>query len=112
MTDYARAFAIKGRKSKAIDFVNATDKAGEMYSFFGPMMENYDVFLCPTTAKPAERANPKFDYASYKTDGKLMPDSLAWCMTFPFNSLSRCPVLSVPSGFGRNGVPTGLQIVG
>ncbi|MFP6731958.1 MAG: amidase [Alphaproteobacteria bacterium] len=112
MTDYARAFAIQGRKSKAIDFVNATDKAGEMYSFFGPMMENYDVFLCPTTAKPAERANPKFDYASYKTDGKLMPDSLAWCMTFPFNSLSRCPVLSVPSGFGRNGVPTGLQIVG
>lgn len=38
--------------------------------------------------------------------------ALIWCMTFPFNTLSRCPVLSVPSGFGKNGVPTGLQIVG
>jgi aspartyl-tRNA(Asn)/glutamyl-tRNA(Gln) amidotransferase subunit A len=33
-------------------------------------------------------------------------------MTIPFNILSRCPVLSVPSGRAHNGVPTGLQIVG
>jgi aspartyl-tRNA(Asn)/glutamyl-tRNA(Gln) amidotransferase subunit A len=26
--------------------------------------------------------------------------------------LSRCPAITVPSGFGRTGVPTGLQIVG
>ena len=39
-------------------------------------------------------------------------DALAWCMTYPFNMLSRCPVLSVPSGFANNGVPTGIQIVG
>jgi Asp-tRNA(Asn)/Glu-tRNA(Gln) amidotransferase A subunit family amidase len=25
--------------------------------------------------------------------------------------LGRCPVLSVPSGFGKNGLPTGIQIV-
>ncbi|MBT7146836.1 MAG: amidase [Rhodospirillales bacterium] len=112
MTDYARAFAIMGRKSTATDFANATAKACEMYSFFGPMMENYDVFLCPTTTKPAILANPKFDYDSYKSEGKSMPDALSWCMTTSFNTLSRCPVLSVPSGFGKTGVPTGLQIVG
>ena len=33
-------------------------------------------------------------------------------MTTPFNAMSRCPVLSVPSGQAANGVPTGLQIVG
>jgi Asp-tRNA(Asn)/Glu-tRNA(Gln) amidotransferase A subunit family amidase len=33
-------------------------------------------------------------------------------MTVLFNILSACPVLNVPSGFGDNGVPTGLQIVG
>jgi Asp-tRNA(Asn)/Glu-tRNA(Gln) amidotransferase A subunit family amidase len=27
-----------------------------------------------------------------------------------FNIMSRCPVLAVPSGFGDNGVPTGIQI--
>ena len=33
-------------------------------------------------------------------------------MTYPFNMMSRCPVMSVPSGFAKNGVPTGVQIVG
>ena len=37
---------------------------------------------------------------------------LGWVMTYPFNVMSRCPVLSVPSGHAANGVPTGLQIVG
>jgi aspartyl-tRNA(Asn)/glutamyl-tRNA(Gln) amidotransferase subunit A len=33
-------------------------------------------------------------------------------VTLPFNIASRCPVLSVPSGRYRDGVPTGLSIVG
>ncbi len=33
-------------------------------------------------------------------------------MTSAFNLVSQCPVLSVPSGFTREGLPTGLQIVG
>jgi aspartyl-tRNA(Asn)/glutamyl-tRNA(Gln) amidotransferase subunit A len=33
-------------------------------------------------------------------------------MTIPFNILSRCPVLAVPSGWAASGVPTGVQIVG
>ena len=35
----------------------------------------------------------------------------AWFMTYPFNMLSQLPVISVPSGFAANGVPTGIQIV-
>jgi Asp-tRNA(Asn)/Glu-tRNA(Gln) amidotransferase A subunit family amidase len=33
-------------------------------------------------------------------------------MTVPFNIASRCPVVSVPSGIARTGVPTGLSVVG
>jgi aspartyl-tRNA(Asn)/glutamyl-tRNA(Gln) amidotransferase subunit A len=33
-------------------------------------------------------------------------------MTLPFNITSRCPVMSVPSGLCRDGVPRGLSIVG
>jgi Asp-tRNA(Asn)/Glu-tRNA(Gln) amidotransferase A subunit family amidase len=34
-------------------------------------------------------------------------------MTTPFNILSACPVLAVPSGIAAsNAVPTGIQIVG
>ena len=33
-------------------------------------------------------------------------------LTYPFNLMSRHPVLAVPSGRAGNGVPTGVQIVG
>ena len=66
----------------------------------------------PTTAKPAIRANDPLDYHTFREKGKGMPDGIGWCMTYPFNMLSRCPVLAVPSGFAQTGVPTGIQIVG
>ena len=112
LTDYARDFIEQGLKSKAVDFAASYVTAGEMYDYFGNLMRNYDVFLCPTLAKPALRANAKLDYGSFKASGKSMPDALSWCMTYPFNMLSRCPVITVPSGFAPNGVPTGIQLVG
>ena len=112
LTDYARDFIEHGTKSRATDFVASLATAGEMYEYFGDLMRGYDVFVCPTLAKPALRANASLDYAGWKKEGKPMPDALAWCMTYPFNMLSRCPVISVPSGFAANGVPTGIQIVG
>ena len=32
-------------------------------------------------------------------------------MTYPFNILSRLPVISLPSGTADNNVPTGIQLV-
>ena len=45
-------------------------------------------------------------------NGIKVDPMLGWVMTTPFNTLSRCPVLSVPSGQASNGVPTGIQMVG
>ena len=33
-------------------------------------------------------------------------------LTTPFNMLSRLPVMSAPTGFASNGIPTVMQIVG
>ncbi len=112
MTPYARAFAEVGGRSRATDFVASLQVAWDMYQSFGLLMERYDVFVCPTLAKPAVRADDPLDYGEYAAQGKTIPDALAWCMTYPFNMLSRCPVISVPSGRAKNGVPTGIQIVG
>jgi Asp-tRNA(Asn)/Glu-tRNA(Gln) amidotransferase A subunit family amidase len=30
----------------------------------------------------------------------------------PFNLVSQCPVIAVPTGFAASGIPTGMQIVG
>jgi len=51
--------------------------------------------------------------SNYFTLGQTLVDAnLGWCMTFPFNMLSSCPVLSVPSGFAEANFPTGAQMVG
>ena len=113
MTTYARQFAQEGQKSKAVDFVRTLDVANKMYSTLGPMLEKYNVLICPTTALAAVPADFDHSKDSVKINGKTISNPLlGWVMTTPFNTMSRCPVLSVPSGHAKNGVPTGIQIVG
>ena len=85
---------------------------GAMGARFGRLMTRYDAFLCPTTAAPAVPAD--FDSTKHplNINTVAVDPMLGWAMTLPFNMLSRCPVLAVPSGQARNGVPTGLQLVG
>ena len=67
------------------------------------MFDHHDVLLCPTVADadtPAEGMADAHDNLSHKS------------LTYPFNLMSRHPVLAVPSGRADNGVPTGVQIVG
>lgn len=45
-------------------------------------------------------------------NGSPVEPTLGWVMTYPFNMLSRCPVMAVPSGRAANNGPTGIQIVG
>ena len=45
-------------------------------------------------------------------NGKTVHPMLGWVMTSPFNTMSRCPVLTLPSGRATNGVPTGIQLIG
>lgn len=112
MTTYARDFAQLGGKSTSADFVASLETIAEMYLTFGPMMEKYDVFICPTNSATAVSADMDHTKDKVLINGKEVDPTLGWVMTTPFNMLSRCPVLSVPSGRAGNGVPTGIQIVG
>ncbi|MEI5677874.1 MULTISPECIES: amidase [unclassified Mesorhizobium] len=112
MTTYARKFAEDGAGSKATDFVNSLEVAGRMYMTLGPLLEKYNVLICPTTALPSVPADHDQSKDEVRINGKLVNPSLGWVMTTPFNTMSRCPVLSLPSGHAKNGVPTGIQIVG
>lgn len=112
LTTYARKFAEEGRASKPADFVASYEVAGRAYPALGELLERYDVLICPTNALPAVPAD--FDQSSDEVEinGKSVHPSLGWVMTAPFNMMSRCPVLAVPTGHASNGVPTGMQIVG
>jgi Asp-tRNA(Asn)/Glu-tRNA(Gln) amidotransferase A subunit family amidase len=112
MTPYARRFAEKGRKSKSVDFFKSLETVGAMYATLGPILQKFDVLVCPTNALPAVVADFDQSRDLLEINGKSVHPVLGWMMTVPFNMLSRCPVLAVPSGRASNGVPTGIQIVG
>jgi amidase len=88
------------------------DVANSMYATFGPVLEAHDVFVCPTMTVPAVPADHQMFAEDFEIDGKLVDAEFGYSMTHQFNILQNCPVLSVPSGFAGNGVPTGIQIVG
>ena len=112
VTGYSRQLAEIGRRTSADDFLEALAVVGRMAETLGPLLESHDVLVCPTTALPAVAADFDPSVAELHVDGVRVDPILGWVMTYPFNMLSRCPVLSVPSGRAANGVPTGIQIVG
>ena len=65
------------------------------------------------TGIPADHGYPnlKYDFNNEQRKTNEAGDESLW-LTTPFNMLSRLPVMSVPTGFASNGVPTGMQIVG
>lgn len=100
---YVGVMADMSRHISTDDFLASFDIMGEMHAALQQVFERFDVMICPTLADnrwPAEGTESAHD------------DLLHRAMTYPFNMLSRHPVLAVPSGFASHGVPTGLQIVG
>ncbi|MGU9957148.1 MAG: amidase [Arenicellales bacterium WSBS_2016_MAG_OTU3] len=112
MTDYARAFAERGKNSKAVDFIKCLEVANKMYATLGPTLEKYNILVCPTNALAAVKADFNQETDTVQINGKTVNPMLGWVMTTPFNTLSRCPVISIPSGKTTDNVPTGIQIVG
>jgi Asp-tRNA(Asn)/Glu-tRNA(Gln) amidotransferase A subunit family amidase len=112
MSSYTRSFAEFARTTTAADELVALNVAGEMYAGLAPILERFDVLVCPTTAIAAVPADYDPARGGLRINGVEVEPILGWVMTYPFNMLSRCPVMSVPSGRARNGVPTGIQIVG
>lgn len=102
----------RGLKVTPADLAEVLAVQGRMYDTLSPILQRHRVLLCPTTALPAVPAT--FEPASdpLSIDGRVQPSPRMWYMTWPFNMLGELPVMSVPSGFAANGVPTGLQIVG
>ncbi|MEE8534402.1 MAG: amidase [Kiloniellales bacterium] len=111
MTDYVIAIAERARGSTADEFLRSLEVAVELYDSVGPMLERHDAFVCPTNAVPAVPAEHDPIGPGFEINGVTVDADFGWIMTHPFNMLSRCPVLSVPSGRASNGVPTGIQIV-
>jgi aspartyl-tRNA(Asn)/glutamyl-tRNA(Gln) amidotransferase subunit A len=99
-TSYAKRFVEEANEISKDDFVRGLELEARIYQPLGEILDKFDALICPTFAVPALPA---------EWDSANVLDTL---MTVPFNIASRCPVISVPSGRSRDGVPTGLSVVG
>ena len=112
LCDYTVWFIENSRRSGKLDYYESLETAVRMYDRFGPLMDEYDLFVCPTlmtTGVPNDSTWPENEVVINGETRKVSEEH--WSATYPFNMLSRCPVLSLPSGLAANGVPTGVQFV-
>ena len=79
---------------------------------FEKATRGFDVFICPTMAVPAVKADQSMWAKDFKIEGVEVNPEFGYSMTHQFNLLATRPVISVPSGRSINGIPTGIQLVG
>ncbi len=112
MTPYAVDFAERAQGMHVEDFLESLEIEGRMYAGLGKLHQRYRLLLCPTLPVPSVKAGKDYVDEKLKINGKPQDSICHWLMTVCFNMMSRCPVMSVPSGLASTGVPTGLSIVG
>jgi aspartyl-tRNA(Asn)/glutamyl-tRNA(Gln) amidotransferase subunit A len=111
LTSYTRRFVAESDAVGKDEFVAGLELEGRIYAPLGELLDRFDALICPTFAIPALPAEYDTDQP-VQVNGADSDDWLDVMMTLPFNIASRCPVLSIPSGLSRDGVPTGLSVVG
>ena len=112
LNDYAHAWAEEASMYREDPRSYLTGLEGEqaMWEPVGRLFRRYRAIVCPTWAVTGIPAGDSY-LGSLFDDGGPNDRQFTCYMTTPFNVLSPCPVLAVPSGVASNGVPTGVQIV-
>lgn len=104
------ALIVQGRSVSGVELKHVDLVRTWQWERLRTVLDRCTVLLCPTIAipvPPAEGAEDS-DFEASTPEGRFAGLE----MTSPFNLVPQCPVISVPSGFSRCGLPTGVQIVG
>jgi Asp-tRNA(Asn)/Glu-tRNA(Gln) amidotransferase A subunit family amidase len=112
LTDYARYFVeMAAQGGGPAQLVASQEFAAAMHAEYDALFERgYDAFVCPTTTTSSVPADMDFTTDTLMVDGQQVDPLSGWILTPAFNLMYTVPVVNVPSGFDRDGVPTGIQI--
>ena len=99
--------------TRAADYLEAMRARVAMRAELDRLLSRYDALLAPTRTRLAPPIGRDFDAAppggappSPLPEGKRPP------ATIPAGNLAGLPAIAVPNGFGKNGLPTSLQLLG
>lgn len=112
LASYTRRFMADARAAaERTTLVEGLAAEARIQAELATAMAGFDVLLCPTSGAGSLAADG--DYLDgISVAGRTLQHYWEGHLTAPFNITNRCPVLAVPSGFGADGVPTGVQVVG
>jgi amidase len=87
----------------------ADAERGKLYARIAKFYDTYDLLLCPTTVVEPFDVETRYvtEVAGTKFDNYIDWFTITYVLT-----LTSLPVLSLPCGFTRSGLPIGLQIAG
>jgi len=99
----------KGRALSALDVHYASCVRSEWFRTVSMMLDTYDAFLLPTA-----QVWPFSTDIEYPVEiaGVAMDTYHRWMHVMVPASLAGLPVLAMPAGFSRAGLPIGLQLIG
>jgi len=98
-----------GLKLTAFDISAASDVRTAWYQAVRRFFEKYDYFIVPTAQLFPFDVNLHWPH---EIAGKKMETYHEWMKGVLPITMSGCPALAAPAGFGHGGLPIGIQIVG
>ena len=119
MEGFVRRLLERGSQHSLSRFYQCNAVRGRMYETLAPILDEFDILVCPTNAIPALPADHDLENTDFRINGKTLSVAnwpgdiyVQWQLCYPFNLVPECPIAAVPSGYAASGVPTGIQIVG
>lgn len=95
----------------AVDYLEAMRARVPMRAALDALLGKYDALVCPTRGTVAPLV--AYDFDKQPNPGTRPPEgSPTPPPTIPAGNLAGVPAVCVPNGFGPNGLPTSLQLVG
>ena len=84
-------------------------KQGQIINLSEIFMRDFDLLICPATSVlsvPAELRYPG-------SDGRVpIPEYYRWLAIAYATTMTTLPVITLPCGYGKDGMPVGIQLVG
>ena len=90
------------------DIARAELGRGAIINRCADFFRDYDVLVCPTVVAPPFDVDTRY---LAEMEGHTFPTYISWLILTFALTLTGCPVISVPCGFTKSGLPVGIQIM-